>query len=324
VPAISVVIATHNPQFAVIGWALDSLMNQTLPKSEFEVIVVDNGSAPALDFEVVRSGRPLNLRIVCEPKPGVTFARCTGILTAQSELIAFLDDDNYFDPDYLTHALQIANEHPILGAFGGVTRFLGEGFVSDWKKVFLPYLGVRDYGTEVITSNENRWGHWEPIGAGMVFRRSIGLKFVEIVERNPYAQLLGPQRAKKTSIGGEDALLARTSYLLGYSCSYQPSLKLTHLIKSSRLRPKNLVKLLGGIAEAFVLCEKIMGRPMDHFQLGHCFVDLVARLRYRIRQRGWKAGLIEWSWDVGYYRRLRATSSATVISELAVPKADQC
>ncbi len=301
--SVSVVIATFNPQRHVIEWALDSLANQTLPKSEFEVVVVDNNSSPPLDESTLSGSRGLRLRIVREPRQGIAYTRCTGIEAAASDLIVFLDDDNYIDPDYLEEAVRIAGLSPRIGAFGGISRLLCAISIPAWKRKLLPYLGVRDYGSEAITSNEDRWGHWEPIGAGMVFRRDVGLEFVRVVNTDPLAQLLG--RAGGSFIGGEDSLLARMAYRLGYSCSYQPSLKMTHLIKSTRFSARRLARLVEGIARGHVIGETILGRPQPDRGLYSTLRELVHRCRHRVIERGVQAGLIEWFWDLGYFRQVR-------------------
>jgi glycosyltransferase involved in cell wall biosynthesis len=154
----SVVIATCNPNPHILSWALDSLERQTLPRERFEVIIVDNNSRkPVADMPAVKD-RALVLRIVVESQAGTTPARCRGIEEARAEWIVFLDDDNYIDPDYLEQSLRIIAAEPRLGAFGGIARFLSDAPDAGWAKPLLPYLGVRDYGPDPITSNENKWG----------------------------------------------------------------------------------------------------------------------------------------------------------------------
>src|SRR5262249_21674737 len=160
----------------------------TLLKSEFEVVICDNASSPALDAAELNGSRGLNLRVVREERPGVTFARCTGISAAAAELMVFADDDNGLDPDYLEESLRIAAASPHLGAFGGLARLRCDIPVAPWKEKLLPYLGVRDWGPEVITSSEDAWGPWEPIGAGMVFRRDAGTEFVRVIRTDALAQ----------------------------------------------------------------------------------------------------------------------------------------
>ena len=245
------------------------------------------------------------LRVIREHRQGTVFARCAGIEAARAPLLVFLDDDNHFDSNYLEEALRIAREQPSIGAFGGVARCLAQGRIPVWKQALLPYLGIRDYGYDVITSSEDRWGEWEPIGAGMVFRRVVGQRFVELVRSNPDAQRLG-RRGGAGFICGEDSLLARMTYQLGYACSYQPSLRLTHFIRSSRLTAWHLARTLEGTARAFVIYEHVLGRPAQRCGFVRSSFNLLLGCARRIRSKGLQAGFVEWFWDLGYFLQTRS------------------
>ena len=90
------------------------------------------------------------------------------MLEARADVLVLVDDDNVLDTAYLERALAIARAEPGLGAFGGIARARIDAPVAAWQRRLLPFLGVRDHGPEPITSSENAWGPWEPIGAGMV------------------------------------------------------------------------------------------------------------------------------------------------------------
>jgi len=266
-------------------------------------VVADNGSSPPLDASELNGERGLRMRIVREPRAGVIFARCAGILATEADLIVFVDDDNALDPDYLEQALRIAHASPHVAAFGGIARLRSDRPIADWMNPLIPYFGVRDYGSEPITSNDHNWGPWEPIGAGMAFRRDIALDFVRAVQTNPLAAKLG--RNATSFICGEDSFLAKLAYPRGYSCSYQPSLRITHWIGANRFTAVNFAKTIEGIARAFVIYETVLGRPQPPRATFETIVELAARFRHRTRTKGFRAGAIEWFWDVGYFRQVR-------------------
>src|SRR5579872_1316446 len=227
--AVSVIVLTHNPQPALLLRTLDSIAKQSVAPEDFEVLIVDNASAPPIDADVLSTGRPFRLRVVREARLGIMHARLAGLSATTAPLIVFVDDDNFVANDYLEMAIRIARENPGLGAFGGISAAVFQQQPAEWKHKFLPYLGVRDYGPEPITSDSGEWGKWEPIGAGMVIRGDVGTRFAEFVAANPPAMRLG--RSGKQMMSGEDSLLARAACMLGYSCSYQPSLRLEHYMK---------------------------------------------------------------------------------------------
>lgn len=300
----SVVIATLNPDPHILRWALDSLDHQTLDHDRFEVVIIDNNSSkPVRDYPELQN-RSFAIRVIHEAAAGTTPARCRGIREANAEWIVFLDDDNSIAPNYLEEALRIIQERPQVGAFGGISHYLSDARDAGWSSALLPYVGVRNYGHQEITSQENKWGEWEPIGAGMVFRRSIGQRFVELVGESAIARKLG--RTRQSYICGEDSLLARCAYQQGYACSYQPTLSLTHFIRSQRLQPKILAKTIEGVARGWVICETVFGTTdFPRISVGTMLRELVARFRHRCRLRGLKAGSVEWFWDVGYLRQVR-------------------
>jgi glycosyltransferase involved in cell wall biosynthesis len=306
-PAISVVICTHNPDEKIFDWTLDGLAGQTLAPSSFEAVVVDNRSRAPLEAGQLQRGRGFRLRVVSESRPGQLFARCKGIQEAVAPLLVFMDDDNRLAPDYLEQALLISREHPEAGAFGGICRPVFEAPVAGWKERLLPYLAVRDHGPERIVSRSGEWGKWDPIGAGMVIRRDAAELFVRMVESDREAQRLG--RVGKGLMSGDDTLLARAAWRLGYACAYEPELKLEHFLKSGRFRTGALARILLGHGRSYVVLQRVLGRPAGrlHWQTP---LSLAACYLSRIRHDGLRAGTIVWLWDLGRTIEVSANKNA--------------
>jgi len=98
---LSVVVPTRN-RAALLAAMLDSLTRQTLPKSAFEVLVIDNGSSDAT-ADVVRnySSRCGNVRYFFEREPGLHVGRHCGMLASRGEILVFADDDIEALPNWL-------------------------------------------------------------------------------------------------------------------------------------------------------------------------------------------------------------------------------
>jgi glycosyltransferase involved in cell wall biosynthesis len=306
---VSIILCTYNPDRDLLEWALESIEQQTLSRAQFELIVVDNNSDPSLSEETVKGKRSMRLRLIREPRQGLSFARCAGITAAEADLLVFVDDDNYLDGDYLENAVRIAEKEPEIGLFGGIAKGVFERPVPAWKEKLLPYLGVRDYGPEPITSKNEYWGKWEPIGAGMVSRRDVGEEFVGMVEHSLMAGELG--RKGQSLLSGEDSLFARLANRLGYSCSYQPALKLSHFIKNSRLEYSHLAGTLKGHGRSYVLLQRVTGNEVQRPESMSMYHLLVRRFFSRIRSWGLRAGIIHWFWDVGFLLESRNGSGGT-------------
>jgi glycosyltransferase involved in cell wall biosynthesis len=296
---LSVVLCTYNPRFPELTRVLDALRAQTLPLERWELVVIDNNSSPPLVAADLDAGRGLPIRLVRETRQGKVPAHRRGILEARSDLLVLVDDDNVFDHDYLERALAIARAQPELGAFGGIARpAIPGGPLMGWQRRLLPFIGVRDYGPEPIVSREDRWGPWEPIGAGMVVRRRVGLEFVRVVDAVPEASEL--DRIGRAVLSAGDSLLARLSYPLGLSCSYQPSLAFDHLIPRSRVGIHYLRRMMYGHGRSLVKLNRVLGLPSEPLSLGR----LLRRLVVRLRNEG-LGGPLWWCWDLGYFVEVR-------------------
>jgi hypothetical protein len=69
---------------------------------DFEVIVVDNRGAGTRGEEVIEAlGALANVRVLAEPRPGISAARNGGLAVARGEIIAFTDDDVEVDRGWL-------------------------------------------------------------------------------------------------------------------------------------------------------------------------------------------------------------------------------
>ena len=81
---LSVIVCSHNPRRDFLSKTLAALQDQTLEKSQWELLLIDNRSAPPLKdlFSIEWHG---NARIVHEEKLGLTNARLRGI--SESALI---------------------------------------------------------------------------------------------------------------------------------------------------------------------------------------------------------------------------------------------
>ncbi len=96
---ITVVIPTFNNAWS-IDWTLQSVKEQT--HQNFECIIVDDGSTDDLD-RVTASYLETDprFRVVRQNNAGLAAARNRGLKEAQTELVAFIDSDDVWHPDFL-------------------------------------------------------------------------------------------------------------------------------------------------------------------------------------------------------------------------------
>lgn len=111
---VSVVVPLYNMENEV-GRALRSIVNQT--HEHFEVVVVDDGSTDQGAAVAEKMGDP-RIRVVRQPNRGVSAARNRGIEEARFDLIAFLDADDEWGPDFLRTVLTLRSDFPSCAVFG--------------------------------------------------------------------------------------------------------------------------------------------------------------------------------------------------------------
>jgi GT2 family glycosyltransferase len=226
----SVIICTRNPRAAVFPRVLAAVAGQGLPAADWEIVVIDNGSAPPVSITPPPASPPV--RVVVEPQPGLTRARIRGIRESRGELIVFVDDDNLLDPDFLETALGLANSFPQIGVFGG--RISGEFEASppDWLTPFLSHLALAEFSSDEWSSLADDRAVL-PCGAGLCVRRSAAETWAGHVETDPRRLALG--RTGDKTLACEDTDLVFTCLDHGFGSGRFTALHLTHVIPASRL-----------------------------------------------------------------------------------------
>lgn len=102
-PAASVIIPAYRTT-PYIAQALDSVLAQSF--RDFEIIVINDGSPDTPELERVLEPYMSHITYIKQVNRGLAHARNTGIAKARAPLIALLDSDDFWAPDYL--ATQIA------------------------------------------------------------------------------------------------------------------------------------------------------------------------------------------------------------------------
>jgi glycosyltransferase involved in cell wall biosynthesis len=241
--SISVILCTHNPRTDYFAATLEGLQKQTLPLDRWEFVVIDNASTPPLKREPRLEWHP-NSRVVREDRTGLTHARLRGFREARCDLFVLVDDDNVLAPDFLACALELANQWPMLGAWGGQCHPRWEVKPEDWTRPYWHLLGIRQFEFDRWS---NVFGNDQPvpIGAGMVVRRKVAEAYATTLAEQPARAALDRVGGKLTSCGDTD--LALTALDLGMGTGQFAALELDHLMPASRIEQSYLERLARGI-----------------------------------------------------------------------------
>lgn len=123
-PRVSVVVCSYNGE-ATIRDTLDGL--QRLDYPHYEVIVVNDGSTDRT--EEIASGYPV--RVISTENRGLSNARNTGCNVATGEIVAYIDDDAYPDPNWLSYLALGFTRTDWVGVGGPNLPPMGDGALAD-------------------------------------------------------------------------------------------------------------------------------------------------------------------------------------------------
>src|SRR5579863_4455404 len=114
-PLVTVLIDTYNHE-RFIEEAVVSVLEQDFPRSEMEILVVDDGSTDRTP-EILRKFAS-NLRLLRKENGGQASAFNAGIPEARGEIVAFLDGDDWWAKNKLSRVVETMAGDPSLGIVG--------------------------------------------------------------------------------------------------------------------------------------------------------------------------------------------------------------
>src|ERR1700722_8089536 len=116
---VSVVVPTFNRR-EIVKRTVQMLFHQDFPHSEFEIIVVVDGSMDDTANALRNLPSPCRLRVLEQPNKGLAAARNTGLAAAQGRVVVFLDDDMLCGPQMVReHVVAHSSGTPLVG-FGAI------------------------------------------------------------------------------------------------------------------------------------------------------------------------------------------------------------
>jgi len=123
-PLVSVVLATYNHgTFATA--AIESVLDQTLPRSELEIIVVDDGSTDDTRARLDPYGDAI--RYIHKENGGQASAWNVGLAESRGEIIAFLDSDDTWSRDKLVQVVAEFEKSPAVDVVSHRLTVINDG-----------------------------------------------------------------------------------------------------------------------------------------------------------------------------------------------------
>jgi len=162
---VSVVICAYTlDRWEDLSSAVTSALRQTIAPCEVIVVIDYNDEL----FTRASNAMPDAIVVANVATKGLSGARNTGVATSSGEIIAFLDDDAYGEPEWLERLVAPLDDEQIAGAGGWVVPQWPGDEPLWFPKTFLwvlgcSYLGLPEDGATIRN----------PIGASMAIRRRV-------------------------------------------------------------------------------------------------------------------------------------------------------
>jgi GT2 family glycosyltransferase len=178
-PTITVAVCTRDRSDRLAA-CLESLAALDYPPSRLERIVVDNAPADDASERLVRGSFP-DMRYVCEPRPGLDWARNRAVLESRGAIVAFTDDDVIVDRGWARALASVFVAEPDAMAVTGLVvpdetslapQILFERYGGFGRGFERRYFRVDLEAGELASPRHGGAGRFGT-GANMAFRRRV-------------------------------------------------------------------------------------------------------------------------------------------------------
>ena len=246
---MSFVLCCHNSARRMQE-TLGYLAAQRVPRgTPWEVVLVDNASTDGT-AEVARriwGAGPAPLRIVEEPRTGLSRARIAGARATRYEAFTLVDDDNWLAPDWLAISLDAIRSHPAVGAVGGQSTAVCESPAPAWFPSFTESYAVGQQADESGDVTQTRGYLW---GAGLVARRPA---WAELLQAG-FRTFLEDRTGSRLRSGG-DTEICHGLHLRGWRLYYESALEFRHFMPTGRLEWRYFRRLYRSFGVASIVLD---------------------------------------------------------------------
>lgn len=245
-PFLELVICTYN-NAGLLEQVLDSIaQQQTDALATWGVLVVNNNCTDVTETIVNRTiqvGQIPQLRMVKEPRQGLTPARLCGVQHTISPWIAFVDDDCVLQPDWVAQAIAFAAQHSTCGGYGGRVSLAWQTPPPPYVLDFTYSFAEQNYGDAVQKVDCL-------VGAGMVVNRAalIAVGWIE-------HQFLADRIGKQLVSGGDVEIGLRLA--AHYDLWYVPACEILHQIPTHRTTYPYLLRINYGLGNGKLLSDAL-------------------------------------------------------------------
>lgn len=141
---ISVLMLTYNRE-NLVRRAIESILTQTY--RDFEFIIVDNGSSDRsgeIADEYAKNDE--RIRVIHRERGTISAGRNTALDAASGDFIAFIDDDDFTEPDYLEFLLNLITKNDAdMSICGAADKAFDEKLVMNAEQALIELMWRKKY-----------------------------------------------------------------------------------------------------------------------------------------------------------------------------------
>ncbi len=250
-PSITAIVCTRNRD-RFLTKCLDSLLNQSLPRKDYEILVIDNGSTDKTKDILLEYQTKYVINWLHEPVTGLSRSRNLAWKNVRTDYLGYIDDDATAAPEWLEIALDcFTNVHPQPVWIAGAIHLEWESEPASWMNEELTkplgrlYLG----DTPRFISGSER-----VVGANCFFTKAF------LSEMKGFNEQLG---RKDFLLSGEETELKQRAEAKGYSLYYNPHAAIRHFVPRERNQPAWFFRryFWGGVSDYIQKRSALKNRP---------------------------------------------------------------
>lgn len=233
--AISIIVPTRDRSAALVR-AVQTVINQDFPKTDYEILIVDNNSTSSMRpfaEEVIRANPGHSIRYFHEPIPGLLSGRHRGAAESRGGILVFIDDDIEADRGWLA-AIHEAFREPEVHLVGG--RNLPNFEVPPPPWIEHIWEKGPDYATlysgtySLIDFGEAR----REIDANHVWGLNFSIRKETLYRLGGFHPDVAPKQFRRFIGDGETGLTIKAKEH-GLKAVYEPRALVRHLVSAERM-----------------------------------------------------------------------------------------
>lgn len=237
---ISVIIPSFN-NCQLLEKAIYSVINQSIHKNKYEIIVVDNASSDKTQIkteQIITDNKNVKIRYFLEEIPGLLSGRHRGAKESVGDILVFIDDDIEANSGWLS-AINDSFYNNDIHLVGGKCLPKYEVQPPYWVEYLwrvdknlrqCGYYSLIDLGDEI-----------KEINPGFIYGLNFSIRKKTLYELGGFHPDVIPKKYQRYQGDGETGLTLKTSEK-GYKAIYNPKALVYHWVSRKRMTIKYIQK----------------------------------------------------------------------------------